>query len=77
MTIPVLANDGDPEGDALSVTGATQGANGSVAVNADGTVTYTPRRNFRGLDRFTYTISDGRGGTDTADVWVLVINADD
>lgn len=77
VTIPVLANDRDPEGDSLSVTGATQGANGSVAVNADGTVTYTPRRNFRGLDRFTYNISDGRGGTDTADVWVLVINADD
>ncbi|HEU5135463.1 MAG TPA: cadherin-like domain-containing protein [Steroidobacteraceae bacterium] len=33
---------------------------------------YDPNRNFRGTDRFTYTIADGRGGTATATVTVIV-----
>src|SRR5439155_1654069 len=72
-TINVLANDTDVEGDALAVTGVTQGAHGSVVLNADGTVTYTPAANFNGNDGFTYTISDGHGGTATGTV-TLVVN---
>ena len=73
VTIDVLANDSDIEGDALSVTSATQGADGSVLVNADNTITYTPDAAFNGSDSFTYTIDDGNGGTDTATVSVTVI----
>ena len=36
----------------------TQGANGSVVNNGDGTVTYTPNADFNGADSFTYTITD-------------------
>jgi hypothetical protein len=71
VTIDVLANDSDPDGDTLTITALTQPANGSV-VNNGSDVTYTPRNNFRGNDTFTYTISDGNGGTDTATVTVII-----
>lgn len=71
VVIPVLANDNDPDGDALSVVSANA-ANGSVIVNADGTITYTPNADFNGTDTITYTISDGEGGRDTATVTVTV-----
>ena len=58
--IDVLANDFDPDiGDTLTVSDVTDGANGTVTVNADGTVTYTPDTDFTGEDSFTYTITDG------------------
>lgn len=71
-TITVLANDSDVDGDTLSVSSTTQGTNGSVATNADGTLTYTPNANFNGADSFTYTVSDGNGGSDTAIVNISV-----
>jgi hypothetical protein len=72
VTIPVLGNDSDPDGDPLSVTTAAQGANGSVAINANNTVTYTPNSGFAGTDGFGYIVSDGRGGTASASVSVAV-----
>lgn len=72
VIIPVLANDTDPDFDPLTVTGATDGANGTTTVNGDGTVTYTPNAGFSGTDTFDYSISDGNGGTDTATVTVTV-----
>ena len=74
VTIDVLANDTDPNSDPLTVTAVTQGANGTVAINVDDTVTYTPNAGFDGLDSFTYTIDDGAGGSDTATVSVTVAN---
>jgi len=70
--IDVLANDADPDGDKLVVVNATQGENGSVTIGADSTLAYAPARNFSGTDTFTYTLSDGKGGTDTAAVAVTV-----
>jgi hypothetical protein len=70
--IPVLNNDRDPDGDPLSVISATDGRNGSTCINPDGTITYTPNSGFHGRDSFTYTISDGNGGEDTARVRVSV-----
>jgi large repetitive protein len=76
VTIPVLANDSDPDGDPLTVTSATS-PNGTVVINANGTITYTPRANFNGTDTITYTISDGQGGTSTATVSVTVNSVND
>ncbi|MEM9496133.1 MAG: SdrD B-like domain-containing protein [Pseudomonadota bacterium] len=73
VTINVLGNDVDPDGDPLKVQGITNGQNGTVHLNADGTVTYTPNGHFSGTDRFTYTVSDGKGGVDTATVTVKVL----
>jgi len=72
-TIDVLANDSDPEDDPLDVIAVTQGSNGSVVINPDDTVTYMPTTpGFLGTDTFTYTISDGNGGEDTATVTLTV-----
>ncbi|MBV7409941.1 Ig-like domain-containing protein [Maritimibacter sp. DP1N21-5] len=72
VVVPVLANDSDPEGDTLTVDSFTQGSNGTVSQNPDGTLTYTPNTDFNGQDSFTYTVTDGNGGTDTATVTVDV-----
>ena len=77
VDIDVLANDSDPDGDALSIIGTTDPANGSITVNADGTITYTPDADFNGEDSFTYTISDGNGGEATATVTVTVTPVND
>ncbi|MBP8265422.1 MAG: retention module-containing protein, partial [Zoogloea sp.] len=66
VTFAVLGNDTDANGDALTVTGATvDPAKGSVTVNADGTLTFTPAANVNGPVTVTYTIADGQGGTST------------
>ena len=72
VDINVLANDVEPDGDPLSITGVTQGTNGSVSVNLNKTIHYAPALNFNGSDSFTYTINDGHGGTSTATVNVTV-----
>ncbi|MBN1995360.1 MAG: tandem-95 repeat protein [Anaerolineae bacterium] len=70
ITITVLNNDSDPDGDPLTVIAVGLPANG-VATTNNTTVTYTPNPGFAGNDTFTYTISDGLL-TDTATVTVSV-----
>ncbi|HEV2907187.1 MAG TPA: Ig-like domain-containing protein, partial [Actinomycetota bacterium] len=70
VAINVLANDFDPNNDTLTVTGVTQPAGGTAAINPNQTVTYDPVCSFQGTDTFTYTISDGQGEEDTATVSV-------
>jgi len=72
VTLSVLANDSDPDNDPLSVTGIGTETNGLALINADNSVTFTPDTDFVGTGGFSYTISDGRGGTDTATVTVFV-----
>jgi hypothetical protein len=72
VTVNVLASDSDPDGDPLQVTSARQAQNGTVVLNANGTITYTPKAGFTGSDSFAYAISDGRGGTAGATVTVSV-----
>ncbi|WP_372993977.1 tandem-95 repeat protein, partial [Sulfitobacter sp.] len=72
VTINVLLNDSDPDGDELTIVSNTNTSNGTLVLNGDGTFTYTPNENYNGPDSFTYTISDGNGGTDTATVTITV-----
>ncbi len=72
VSIRVLDNDTDSDGDELTITEVTDGANGTVVINDDGTVEYRPNRDFSGDDTFTYTVEDGDGGVSTATVSVLV-----
>jgi hypothetical protein len=69
VLVTVLANDWDPDGDPLLVTSITQGTHGQVSVNGDGTVNYLPDPRFKGVDSFSYAVSDG---IDTADATVAV-----
>lgn len=71
VTISVLNNDSDVDGDALTVSEFTGAANGLVTNNGNGTMTYTPNTPFAGTDSFTYTITDGEL-TDTATVTITV-----
>ena len=76
VRIDVLRNDKDPDGDALTIEAVTQPSRGTV-VNNGSDIDFTPNPNVYGSDTFTYTISDGRGGTDTATVTVLVSSSND
>jgi len=73
LTIPstgMLVND---RGESLNVIGYTNPSNGAIIKNRDGSITYSPKAGFRGVDSFVYTIS-GRGGvSDSARVTVDVI----
>ncbi|MBU1048687.1 tandem-95 repeat protein [Candidatus Bipolaricaulota bacterium] len=76
VAIFVISNDSDPDGDFLLVESVTSPINGSV-INADNSVSYIPDPGFNGVDSFTYTISDGNGGTATATVHVAVTAVND
>ena len=78
--VRVLNNDSDPDGDTVRLISTTQGANGRLVRNNNGTfgdtsddrLMYIPNEGFIGTDHFTYRIGDGRGGFDTATVDVVV-----
>ena len=76
----VLANDTalPDTGETLTVTavGATNHG-GTVTIGDDGKLRYTPATNFNGEESFSYTISDGRGGTATGQVLVTVTPSND
>ena len=72
VTITVLSNDSDIDGDILSVTAVTGALNGSAAINPDNTITYTPNANYNGSETLTYTVIDGNGGSDTATINITV-----
>jgi hypothetical protein len=77
ITVPapgLLANDSDPDGDAVSLAGAssTSANGGTVTAGSDGAFTYDPPVGFNGTDSFTYNIADADGSTDTATVTITV-----
>jgi large repetitive protein len=72
VDIPVLLNDSDPDGDGLTLSEIGEPDHGTVAPIDDRGIRYVPDEGFKGLDRFRYTVSDGRGGTATGEVTVRV-----
>ena len=76
VTVDVLANDTDPDGDRLWVESVSAAAHGTATVTGGG-VLYTPEPNYHGMDRFTYAVSDGNGGTAEATVEVTVAPVND
>lgn len=72
VNVEVLANDSDPDGDPLTVSSVGQPANGAASANPDGSISYQPNPGFHGTDVFAYTVDDGRGASDTAQVSVRV-----
>ena len=85
VTIDVLANDTDFDGDTVSVVAASSATEGvEVSINPDGTLNYNPGEAFQHLndgetaiDVVTYEVSDGNGGTDTQTVDVTVTGISD
>ena len=73
ITFNVLGNDTDPNGDDLTITSIINGpANGTVVINPDGSLTYTPDAGYNGNDMFSYIVCDPQGLCDTADVGIAV-----
>ena len=76
--ISVLGNDTDAEETTLTtVSGKTNGSNGTVTNNGDGTVSYTPNANFSGTDTFQYKTNDGTVDSALATVTVTVSAVND
>lgn len=77
VTAPgVLANDTDDDSDPLTATLATDVSEGGLLLNENGSFTYTSASNFRGLDSFTYQVTDGKSSSPeiTVDITVNVRN---
>ncbi len=80
ITVAILNNDSDPDGDAVQLVTFTQPTNGTVTLDDGGTPTdptddqliYTPNNGFFGVDTFTYDVTDGNGGTASATVTITV-----
>ena len=71
----VLANDSDPDGDALTAVLVSPPTHGSVILRADGSFSYTPQHNYvsaLGVDTFTYQANDGLANSTTATVTLTV-----
>ncbi len=71
VSIDVLANDSDPDRDPLSVASFTQPANGTVTRGSGNLLVYRAKQDWIGYDTFSYTASDGKGGTASATVTVF------
>ncbi len=78
-----LPNEGvlkaaDPEGEALQFTVVRGPRRGEVAINSDGTFTYTPKKNKVGVDSFTVTATDPAGNVSReATVTVQILKPSD
>jgi large repetitive protein len=68
----LLSNDRDSDNDRLRITSVGCASNCRVSIDCDGNVVIIPMANFSGVATFQYTVSDGRGGFDTATVSVNV-----
>jgi len=75
VTINVLTNDTDPDGDALALTDVADPTDGTVTFTADGDVTITPSFGFAGTDQITYTVEDTEGNTATGTINLTVNDA--
>jgi len=76
VTIDVLDNDIDTDGDPITVT-AADASHGTVTINLDGTLTYTPDEDYHGPDTINYSVTDGNGSTSSSTVSVTVNSVSD
>lgn len=80
LTVPapgLLANDSDVEGSAVTAQFASAPSHGTVAVNPNGSFTYTPTPDYNGPDAFTYLASDGSALSSPATVSLTVTAVSD
>src|SRR5262249_20296085 len=68
----VLANDSDPDGDAITARLVSGPSHGTLTLNSNGSFTYTPAANYNGPDSFTYQANDGNANSNTATVSITV-----
>lgn len=79
ITLNLISNDFDADGDAIAVTSVGQSKNASITLNSDGSVFYAPNTDFKSTDTFTYTIKETatqEGLTATGTVTITVKDSD-
>jgi DNA/RNA endonuclease G (NUC1) len=76
VTVDVVTNDTDVDGDARTLQSVGTAANGSVTI-VSGQARYSPNANFHGIDSFTYVVSDDHGGTANGTVTITVAAIND
>ena len=76
VTVDVVANDTDVDGDARTLQSVGTASHGSVTI-VSGQAQYSPAADFNGTDSFTYVVSDGHGGTATGTVNITVNSVND
>ena len=72
VTIDVLANDTDVDGDSLTPGQVSAPLHGTLTLNDDGSFTYTPDANYSGPVSFTYRVNDGTADSNVATVRITV-----
>ncbi len=77
LTIDLLANDLELNGEALSLVQVGNVQGGTAIINQDGTVLFTPNSNFNGLATFSYILQDATGWQAVAQVFVNVVSVND
>lgn len=73
----LLSNDTDVDGDTFSLHGVGNAVHGSVEINDDGNIIFTPEANYAGLASFDYTIIDSLGATSTNSVSISFAGTED
>ena len=77
VTVDVVANDVDADGDPLTLESVGAAAGGTTVISSDAgghsVASYTPSAGFAGTDSFSYTVTDGRGGSGSGAVRVTVL----
>jgi len=68
----LLASDSDADGDPLNIAVSSTSASNATITVSGGWVFYTPPVGFTNADSFTYTITDGQGGSTTGTVTVAL-----
>jgi VCBS repeat-containing protein len=68
----VLSNDSDSDGDTLNTVKMSDPSHGTLTLNSNGSLTYTPASGYSGVDSFTYRASDGQVNSNTATVTITV-----
>ena len=76
VPIQVTANDYDPDGEAIAISGVGNAGHGTVDVGTASTVVYIPEPGYVGVDQFAYTIVDGNGSEASATVVVELLSVD-
>ncbi len=77
LTGDISAGDSDPDGDTISFQVLTGPSHGTLILQADGTFTYSPTRNYHGSDSFLYQVHDADGATSSATVSITVNSVND
>lgn len=76
VSIPVLGNDIDPDGDVITVTGfPASPSHGTLGIDDAGHIVYSPDPDYVGPDQFAYEVCDALGACDEAQVIVQIGNA--